>query len=322
MALGAVAAGGARRACWACERRDVRADAVRRGPGRRSRRSRARWRRWPTLNSIPAPEDPADIESPPASEVFVNVKVLNDLSATEFSRLMQAFSTWVSPEEGCDFCHNPDKLESDEKYPKVVARRMIEMTRRHQHRLEAACRRDRRHLLDLPSRPGRAERRLVQRQGTDGNDPLHGQPRRPDSAAGGNGRRLVAAERPAGAVPDHRRNEIRVQSTTALPTREAPAMQERRVDLLADDVHVRFARRELHLLPQHACAGALGREHAAARDRVARHPHGARAQHRLPDAARRRSSRRTASARTATARRSVARPATRAPSSRSTASAR
>ena len=83
-----------------------------------------------TLNSIPPPEEPADIESPPASEVFVNVKVLGDLSATEFSRLMQAFSTWIAPEEGCDFCHNPDKLESDEKYPKVVARRMIEMTRR------------------------------------------------------------------------------------------------------------------------------------------------------------------------------------------------
>ena len=58
------------------------------------------------------------------------MKVLNDLSATEFSRLMQAFTTWVSPEEGCDYCHNPDKLESDEKYPKIVARRMIEMTRR------------------------------------------------------------------------------------------------------------------------------------------------------------------------------------------------
>jgi photosynthetic reaction center cytochrome c subunit len=82
------------------------------------------------LNRIPPPEDPADIESPPASEVFVNVKVLKDVSATEFSRLMQALSTWVAPVEGCDYCHNPDKLESDEKYPKVVARRMLEMTRR------------------------------------------------------------------------------------------------------------------------------------------------------------------------------------------------
>ncbi|MEI7464747.1 MAG: photosynthetic reaction center cytochrome PufC [Burkholderiales bacterium] len=81
------------------------------------------------LNSIPPPEDPADLESPPASEVFVNVKVLSDLSATEFSRLMQAFSTWVAPVEGCEYCHNTENMESDEKYPKVVARRMIEMTR-------------------------------------------------------------------------------------------------------------------------------------------------------------------------------------------------
>jgi photosynthetic reaction center cytochrome c subunit len=82
------------------------------------------------INRIPPAEEAADPEAPPATEVFVNVKVLNDLSATEFSRVMQAFSTWVAPVEGCDFCHNPDKLESDEKYPKVVARRMIEMTRR------------------------------------------------------------------------------------------------------------------------------------------------------------------------------------------------
>ena len=82
------------------------------------------------LNQIPAAEEPADPDSPMVNEVFKNVQVLNDLSATEFSRQMQALSTWVAPEEGCDYCHNPDKLESDEKYPKVVARRMIEMTRR------------------------------------------------------------------------------------------------------------------------------------------------------------------------------------------------
>jgi hypothetical protein len=80
-------------------------------------------------NAIPPPEDPADPESPTAEEAFVNVQVLKDLSATELSRLMQAMSTWVAPEEGCDFCHNPEQLESDEKYPKVVARRMLEMTR-------------------------------------------------------------------------------------------------------------------------------------------------------------------------------------------------
>ena len=81
------------------------------------------------INQIPDPEEPADPDSPMASEVFKNVRVLNDLKATELSRLMQAMSTWVAPVEGCDYCHNPKKLDSDEKYTKVVARRMLQMTR-------------------------------------------------------------------------------------------------------------------------------------------------------------------------------------------------
>jgi photosynthetic reaction center cytochrome c subunit len=83
------------------------------------------------LNKIPEPEpeeDP-DPEAPPIKEVFKNVQVLNDLTVLEFSRLMQAMSTWVAPEEGCDFCHNAKNLASDEKYTKVVARRMLQMTR-------------------------------------------------------------------------------------------------------------------------------------------------------------------------------------------------
>jgi photosynthetic reaction center cytochrome c subunit len=66
---------------------------------------------------------------PPVSKLFKNVQVLNDLSVLEFSRLMGAFSTWVAPEEGCKYCHNPDNLASDEKYTKRVARRMIQMVR-------------------------------------------------------------------------------------------------------------------------------------------------------------------------------------------------
>jgi photosynthetic reaction center cytochrome c subunit len=83
-------------------------------------------------NEIPEPEpvDPPDPESPKLSELFKNVQVLNDLTALEFSRLMAAMSTWVAPEEGCNFCHNPKNLASDEKYPKVVARRMLQMTRK------------------------------------------------------------------------------------------------------------------------------------------------------------------------------------------------
>jgi photosynthetic reaction center cytochrome c subunit len=83
------------------------------------------------LHSIPAPEpvDEPDPEGPSIAETFENVQVLNDLTVLEFSRLMQALSTWVAPEEGCEFCHNPENLASDEKYTKVVARRMLVMTR-------------------------------------------------------------------------------------------------------------------------------------------------------------------------------------------------
>ena len=85
-----------------------------------------------TNNVIPEPEpdDPPDPEAPKLSEIYKNVQVLNDLTALEFSRLMAAMTTWVAPVEGCNYCHNPKNLASDEKYAKVVARRMLQMTRK------------------------------------------------------------------------------------------------------------------------------------------------------------------------------------------------
>ncbi len=82
-------------------------------------------------NKIPEaePVDEPDPEAPMVGEVHKNVQVLTDLNVLEFSRLMQAMSTWVAPEQGCEFCHNPNDLASDEKYPKVVSRRMLQMTR-------------------------------------------------------------------------------------------------------------------------------------------------------------------------------------------------
>jgi photosynthetic reaction center cytochrome c subunit len=43
---------------------------------------------------------------------------------------MAALSAWVAPKEGCNYCHNPKNLASDEKYTKRVARKMLLMTRR------------------------------------------------------------------------------------------------------------------------------------------------------------------------------------------------
>jgi photosynthetic reaction center cytochrome c subunit len=71
---------------------------------------------------------PAD-EGPRAREVYQNVQVLGDLSAERFNHLMASITAWVSPEQGCNYCHNPNNLASDEVYTKNVARRMLQMTR-------------------------------------------------------------------------------------------------------------------------------------------------------------------------------------------------
>jgi photosynthetic reaction center cytochrome c subunit len=57
------------------------------------------------------------------------VKVLGNLSVNEITRLMLSMTSWVAPTEGCAYCHNPANFAEDVKYTKVVARRMIEMTR-------------------------------------------------------------------------------------------------------------------------------------------------------------------------------------------------
>jgi photosynthetic reaction center cytochrome c subunit len=83
------------------------------------------------LNQVPAGEPAAapPSEGPRASQVFQNVKVLGDLSVAEFSQLMVSMTAWVSPDQGCNYCHKAENLAADDLYTKVVARRMLEMTR-------------------------------------------------------------------------------------------------------------------------------------------------------------------------------------------------
>lgn len=65
----------------------------------------------------------------PASAEYQNIQVLKDVSVDEFGRLMAAITEWVSPEQGCAYCHaEGEELSSDKLYTKVVARRMLEMT--------------------------------------------------------------------------------------------------------------------------------------------------------------------------------------------------
>jgi photosynthetic reaction center cytochrome c subunit len=79
-------------------------------------------------NVAPPSADAASAEGPKASAVYQNVKVLGHLSVAEFSRHMAAITEWVSPQEGCAYCHNVQNFADDGKYTKVVARRMVQMT--------------------------------------------------------------------------------------------------------------------------------------------------------------------------------------------------
>ncbi len=80
------------------------------------------------LNQPPAPIASGAAEGPKAKDVYQNVKVLGDLSVGQFTAQMVAITAWVSPVEGCNYCHNPANLADDSKYTKTVSRRMIQMT--------------------------------------------------------------------------------------------------------------------------------------------------------------------------------------------------
>jgi photosynthetic reaction center cytochrome c subunit len=81
-------------------------------------------------NAMPADTPMVPPGGPLASATFKNVKVVGDLGVGEFTRLMVSMTAWVSPEQGCAYCHKAgEDFSSDSLYTKVVARRMLEMTR-------------------------------------------------------------------------------------------------------------------------------------------------------------------------------------------------
>lgn len=67
--------------------------------------------------------------APLAKDVYENIQVLGDLNTGEFGRTMNAMTEWVSPEQGCAYCHVEGNFADDSKYAKTVARRMLEMTK-------------------------------------------------------------------------------------------------------------------------------------------------------------------------------------------------
>lgn len=78
---------------------------------------------------VPDPQPQVAASGTTAAQVYQNVQVLGDLDVTEFTRFMTTITEWVSPEQGCAYCHAGADFSSDSLYTKVVSRRMIEMTR-------------------------------------------------------------------------------------------------------------------------------------------------------------------------------------------------
>lgn len=73
-------------------------------------------------------ELPAD-EGSLARDDYQNVPVLGHLSTERFNHLMSSITYWVTGDAAnCAYCHNPENLASDEKYTKIVSRRMLQMT--------------------------------------------------------------------------------------------------------------------------------------------------------------------------------------------------
>jgi len=80
-------------------------------------------------NEIPVAYPAASPDGPLASSVYQNVQVLKDLSVGQLTRVMLAMTQWVAPpEQSCNYCHGAN-MASDERYTKVVARRMLQMVR-------------------------------------------------------------------------------------------------------------------------------------------------------------------------------------------------
>ncbi|MDR7040419.1 photosynthetic reaction center cytochrome c subunit [Methylobacterium sp. BE186] len=79
-------------------------------------------------NKAPEAAAPAEPGDDLAGKTYENVKVLQNLTTNEFNRLMVSMTEWVSPEQGCTYCHNTENMADDSLYQKRVARRMLQMT--------------------------------------------------------------------------------------------------------------------------------------------------------------------------------------------------
>ncbi len=83
-------------------------------------------------NQVPEPLPPIAAPSGrKAGEALQNVQALAHVDVLEFGRTMTALTSWVSPEQGCLYCHAGANFAAEAPeapYTKAVSRRMIQMT--------------------------------------------------------------------------------------------------------------------------------------------------------------------------------------------------
>ncbi len=78
----------------------------------------------------PSTVEPATAEDASlAAAGFKNIKVLTDVAPAEFVQLQHAMTAWVSPNQGCGFCHTGTNYAADDNPMKNVTRDMLRLTR-------------------------------------------------------------------------------------------------------------------------------------------------------------------------------------------------
>ncbi|MDW8445176.1 MAG: photosynthetic reaction center cytochrome PufC [Acetobacteraceae bacterium] len=234
-------------------------------------------------HAVPAKEEEVEKSGIPSREAYQNVQVLGDLDSAEFLRLMNAITAWVSPQQGCNYCHNPENLADDSVYTKVVTRKMLQMTKvineswqAHVGQTGVTC---------WTCHRGQPVPAYVWSTETPQAGAAHA---RADDHRGGTehrlhrGRAFVAADRSVHALPARGQADPSHHHLDADVARRQPDVdQADRVDLCADVPLHRGDGRQLHLLPQLAKLRQMGRVDAATRHRLARHLHDAGDQQRL-----------------------------------------
>ena len=83
---------------------------------------------WRVMTAPRIADAPAAAGGPLATANYKNVTVLTDVSAAEFDRLQTAMTAWVSPKEGCGFCHVGTDFSADHPM-KTATRNMLQLTR-------------------------------------------------------------------------------------------------------------------------------------------------------------------------------------------------